>query len=102
MKTALFILLVICSTAAFGQGYLPSSQFQPLSITDHPQHAANHALAAELNLRGDISPYTYARGERPLSDIAMNSTQISLGEIARQLRKEHAMDKKSRVVWENF
>ena len=100
MKAAFLALFLICTTGAFGQGYL-SSEPQIYVPPDHPGHARNHSMATDQNLRGDESPYTYAHGERPLSDVAQTSTQIPLGDIARQLKKEHASEKKARIVWEN-
>lgn len=46
MKTTLFILCLICATAAFGQtaSVLPNNS-QPIQIYGNPQHASQHELA---------------------------------------------------------
>jgi hypothetical protein len=44
--------------------------------------------------------YTSAQGERPASDFPQ-AEGVSLGAFAREVRKQHAQLKKSRVVWVN-
>ncbi len=70
-------------------------------MTEHPEHAGNHTLAQEQNLRGDESPYTYAQGELPLSDFARASAAVPLGDVARRYREERASAKRAQTVWEN-
>jgi hypothetical protein len=43
---------------------------------------------------------TFAQGERRASDFPQ-AAQISLGDAARLLRKDHERVKKARIVWEN-
>jgi hypothetical protein len=44
--------------------------------------------------------YISAQGERPASDFPQ-AEGVSLGAFAREVRKQHAQLKKSRVVWVN-
>jgi hypothetical protein len=102
MKTILFAILLAGAAAAMGQNApVLCNQPQMLVMTDHPEHARNHILAKEQNLRGDESPYTYAQGELPLSDFARASAAVPLGDVARSYREEHASAKKAPTVWEN-
>ncbi|MGH9530562.1 MAG: hypothetical protein ACRD2S_11670 [Terriglobales bacterium] len=102
MKTILFAILIGFATAAMGQaaGVL-SNQPQMLVVPDHPGHAQHTPLAQEQNLWGSESPYTYAKGELPLSEFARASTAVPLGDVARDYRKEHASAKKATIVWAN-
>jgi len=45
--------------------------------------------------------YTSAKGERPLWEVAPEWHAIPLGDIARELKQEHATAKKAEIVWEN-
>lgn len=102
MKNTLFAILLICATGAAAQNIgVLSNEPQPLVISDHPRHASVHRMAQEQNVFGEESPYTYAQGERPLSDFARASASVPLGDIARTYRKEHASVKKARIVWDN-
>jgi len=48
------------------------------------------------------SSYYHEKGERPLWDVPQAPrVEISLGEVARRLRKEQASAKKSTTVWVN-
>ena len=101
MKTALLVLCLLFTTAAFGQYYGTSisSEPQPYRANGHPQHAAVHALAAEEYVLAGTS-YSSAQGEKPTWELPQAPAQ-SLGETARILRKEHARLKKARFVYEN-
>ena len=102
MKTALLVLCLFLTTAAFGQsyGYSISSEPQPYRAPSHPQHATVHALAEEQPVLGGTA-YTSAQGEKPTWELPQPPVQ-SLGEIARILRQEHAKVKKARCVFENY
>lgn len=104
MKTALFVLCLLCTTAALGQSAASystlNSEPQMVEFFSHPQHAARQPMAQEQNLQGSPG-YFYARGERPLWEVAEESPAMALGDIARILRKEHAAAKKADVVWQN-
>ena len=101
MKTTFFLLCVLATTAAFGQatGAL-SSQPVILQLPDHPEHASQHEMAQEQSLLAGSS-YTYAKGERPLSDFGGTpAPTVPLGDIARALRKEHIGAKRAQFVLE--
>jgi len=101
MKTILLVLGLLLTTAAFGQyngGYISAEPhfFEPPS---HPAHASYTAIAQETSILANTG-YPSAQGDRPPSDFPQ-PPQKSLGEIARELKKQHAEVKKARVVWEN-
>ena len=103
MKTTIFAVCFLCflcaTTAAFGQNTV-NSEIQPLRMADHPQHAAQHEMAAEANLFG-ASPYSYAKGEVPLAELASPIYHTPLGDIAREYKKEHANQPKASKTMEN-
>ena len=97
MKKTLLAFCLLCASAAFAQ-----NQYNPISITNqvstpqfytHPEHATERAIFAS-------SSTVSAQGERPMSDFPQ-AEPVSLGAAARELRKQHAQVKKSRVVWIN-
>lgn len=102
MKTTIFAVCFLCllgvTTAAFGQSVL-NSQAQPLQMTGHPEHASEHALGNETSLFGS-SPYSYAKGEVPLWELASPIYHTPLGDVAREVRKEHATLPKATRVFE--
>lgn len=105
MKTALVILCLLCSTALFAQtgfgGSVLTNEPQVFSMPSHPQHASQQPLLAEQTLLPS-SAFTSAKGERPLWEFAPATTEaVSLGEIARMLRKERGAVKKAEKVWTN-
>jgi len=101
MKTIIGILLFLCATAAFSQNApVLSYDAQPLRVTDHPEHAAQHALAQETSLLGGSS-YSYAKGEVPLAEFASPIYETPLGDLARAVRKKHANVPKAAKVTEN-
>ena len=100
-KILLMISCLLLTSAAFGQ-YGASrldSQPQIYHAPDHPLHAAYSALAQEHGLVGGGS-INFAQGERPVSDFPQAAV-LPLGDAARELKKQHALLKKSRFVWEN-
>ncbi len=103
MKTILFVLCLALTTAAVAQNNLGGNslngQVQSYSFSSHPQHAAYAAMSQEQNILASTS-YSSAQGERPASDFPQPES-VSLGAAARELRKQHASVKKSRVVWIN-
>ena len=100
MKTTLCFLFLFLSVAAFGQYANIPSQGYVYNPPDHPQHASYSPIASEQTVLGG-SGYTMGQGDRPASDFPQKP-QPSLGDIARQLRKQHQEQaKKSRVVWTN-
>src|ERR1700722_9387024 len=84
MKTTIFALFFLCATAAtFGQtASVQSNNPQPISMPDdRPQRAAQHEMGVESNLLG-ASAYSYARGERPMSEFVTLKRETPLGDIA--------------------
>lgn len=47
------------------------------------------------------SDYAWEKGEKPLWEFGPISQPAPLGDIARTLRKEHALVKKADILWEN-
>jgi hypothetical protein len=105
MKTALLVLCLLGTTAAFGQQPAGMVSRQPHSHQppSHPAHAAANALAAEHYILGGTK-YLSLQGDRWTWDLPQAPTQSptqSLGETARILREGHAKLTKARVVFEN-
>jgi hypothetical protein len=104
MKATLFVLCLLCTTAALGQsavgGATLNSQPQVFQVPSHPAHASPQPMGREQNLLGH-SGFNYAQGERPLWEVAPKSYAMPLGDAARILRKGHATAKKADIVWEN-
>jgi hypothetical protein len=103
MKITLFVLLILCTAAAFGQtAPVMQSQPQMMVIPDHTAHADRHDLATEHPLVGGSSDtYTYAQGERPLWEFGpMLPPPMPLGDVARAFRKEKLAAKKAEIVFE--
>ena len=99
MKITLLLCCLLLSASAFGQyGYI-SSQTNAYQPPDHPAHASYAPTATEFTVIGGAG-YTMAQGERPLSDFPQK-TQMSLGDAARELKKQHEQVKKARFVWTN-
>ena len=103
MKKILFVLCLLSATAAFSQ-----SQYNPYSLYNqvvtpqfqsHEAHASYASMAAEQNVLGSTG-YASAQGDRPASDFPQ-AEAVSLGAVAREIRKQRAQVKKSRVVWIN-
>jgi hypothetical protein len=101
MKTLFVVLSLLFATAALGQtATVLSNYVQPVEIVDHPAHASQHDLAKPQDLL-EHSDYTYAQGERPLSDFPEHPSEPApLGDIARALRSEHLTARKAEFVFE--
>ena len=103
MKRALFVLCLLSTTAAFGQYYAGgasiSSEPRIYEFSGHPAQASYAPMLQERSVLA-TSSYSTAQGERPASDFPQPEA-VSLGAAARELRKQHAQVKKSRVVWVN-
>lgn len=98
---SLVAAVVFCSAGAFGQSIGGGGgAAQMLVMTGNPQQATQAPMAPEQNLL-ERSASTSARGERPLWELMPEPHVISLGDLARELRKEHANDKKAAIVWTN-
>ncbi|HVM93858.1 MAG TPA: hypothetical protein VMT67_13640 [Terriglobales bacterium] len=104
MKKTLFVLSIfVLTTAAFAQyggvaGYI-SSEPQVFHAPEHTQHAGFAPLRSETSIYPGTS-YTSAQGDRPPSDFPQ-AASASLGDIARELKKQHEQVKKSTTVWIN-
>jgi hypothetical protein len=102
MKTTIIVLCLLCATAALAQNApVLSNQPQMVVMTDHPQHASEHAMATESSLFSTNSPYSFAKGEVPLAELGSLEYQIPLGDVARAYRKEHVAVPKAGKVSEN-
>ncbi|MGB8012654.1 MAG: hypothetical protein WCF68_13645 [Terriglobales bacterium] len=102
MKKIVFVLCLLSATGAFAQiiaGNTLNNQPQSYSFQSHPGHASYAPMSQETSILAATS-YTSGQGERRASDFP-HPEDVSLGVIARELRKEHAQLKKSRVVWIN-
>lgn len=105
MKIAVVILCFLSTTMAFGQAAAlglsaASAEAQPVQFFSHPAHATHKPMAREETLL-QPSAYLSAHGERPLWEVANLPDEVPLGDIARALREEHEVLKKSEVVWVN-
>ena len=97
MKTLLLGFCILGGTAAFGQGAgAISNESVPIRMNSHQKRATQMALDSGKSLLISSSPVS-ARGERPLWELMPPSEEVSLGQLARWLRKQHADDKKSKV-----
>jgi len=102
-KTLLVLSVFVLTTAAFAQygggvGYT-SSEPQVFHAPEHPQHAAFATMRSETSIYPGTS-YVSAQGDRPASDFPQ-AASASLGDIARELKKQHEQVKKSAIVWIN-
>ena len=101
MKTTIVALCFLCATAVLGQSApVLSNVPSMLQMQDHPQHAAEHAMAPESSLLSSNSSYTYAQGEVPLAELGSPMYQTPLGDIARANKKEHTTAAKAIKVLE--
>ncbi len=97
MRTTLFVFCLFCATGVWGQSAVGSSS---LSYEPRAQHASQQAMAQGHNLL-ESSGFNYARGEKPLWEVAPQTTPTPLGDTARALRKEHAAAQQATKVWTN-
>jgi hypothetical protein len=104
MKTLFVISFLLATTAAFGQSAAGvttlDNEAHPLMVQMHPQTASAQPLGVSRNLLG-TSGYSSARGERPLWEVVSEKTEVPLGDIARNLRKERYAAKKATWIREN-
>lgn len=103
MKTTLFVLCLLLTTAAFGQSYYGggvSSQPFVYEAPSHPAHASYAPLATGSSVVSG-SGYSMGQGDRPAWDFPQQA-QVSLGDTARELKKQHdLLAKKAKVVYTN-
>lgn len=105
MKTCalLFVVMIGGAVAASAQSIGTSastSQPQMLILSDNPQHASQVGMAPEHDLLEHGGSYS-AHGERPLWEVMPAPVVTPLGDIARELRKEHESTKKAVLIWVN-
>jgi hypothetical protein len=103
MKTMLVVGCVLCAATAVGQTGVGTLSNQPfvLQMSEHPQHAEAHAMAAEQSIMsGGANSYTVMQGERPLWEFGPVSVEPSLGDVARAYRKEKLTVKKAEIIFE--
>jgi hypothetical protein len=102
MKTLLCAVFLLCTSAAFAQtvsGAI-SSQVTVFQMPSHPEHATYAPLGREQNL-SEHCAYIYAKGERPLWEVAPVKEEVPLGDIARALKEDHQKAPKAEFVKEN-
>ena len=99
MKKILFVLYLLSTTAALAQFATINPQPQVYQFPSHEEHASYTAISQGQSISGP-SNFAVAQGERPVSDFPQVAA-VPLGTAVRELRKEHAEVKKTRVVWIN-
>lgn len=97
------VILFLCSMShAQSVGGIGSSIQAPYTNTvqmqDHPAHADQGSLRTEVSLLGS-NGVTTAHGERPLTDFPSDRIEVSLGDVARAYRQEHAKAEKASRIW---
>jgi hypothetical protein len=99
MKTMIVLLLVISATGAFAQSYGTVLNGDPVifRIPGHPEHASMQEMAAPHYIVHATNG-TVGFGVQPLWEFPVVSESVSLGEAARELRKQHATAKKAEKV----
>jgi len=100
MKNILLMLCLLSTATAFAQiGASRNNQVNEYQFSNRSEHATYSSMAQEQSVLPSSS-YFSAQGDRRPSDFAQPE-EISLGAIARELRKQHDSVKKSRVVYVN-
>jgi len=104
MKTTLFVLCLFCAAGAFAQGGIQgsvlSNEVSIFHMPSHVERASRQSVTQGQSLL-EASGSSYARGEKPLWEVAPQTTVVPLGDTARALRKQHAEAKKATIVWNN-
>lgn len=104
MKTLLLAFVcVAASVGAAAQSYgggAMNAQPQMLVMPDYTQHASQTPLATSQDLL-EHSGSSSAHGEVPLWEAMEPAPVTPLGDLARELRKEHAVARKAVKVWTN-
>ena len=104
MKTILILSCVLWAATAVGQSVgaaALSAQPYVLQMADHPQHAEAHGMAMERSIMsGGPNTYTVMQGERPLWEFGPVAEEPSLGDVAREYRKQKLTAKKAEIVFE--
>jgi hypothetical protein len=104
MKTLVVAFCFLATSAALAQvgagGSVLSSEPSFVEFNSHPARA-NQMGMAEQQIVLERSNSMIAQGERPLWELAPKVTVVPLGDIARAVRKERLVAKKSTTIWEN-
>lgn len=102
MKITFFVLILLCTAAAFGQTGAGVLSSQPVVMwpSSHPQHAEVHGMATESPIVGG-GAITTAHGEVPLWEFGSPYPEPTpLGDVARAYRKEKLSARKAEKVFE--
>jgi len=104
MKTVLLVMCFLCAPLALGQSTAGTGALSAEPVVtqfySHDKHATQTPMASQQSLL-PYSEYAFGRGQRPLWEVMPEPRTVSLGELARELRKQHALAKKSEIVWVN-
>jgi hypothetical protein len=100
---AVLVVLFLFVTGLLSHAQAVGTSVQPVmgpsySVPDHPSHANYADLRPEVSLIGGNS-YTYAQGERPMSDFPSDKRETPLGDVARQYREDHKNADKATIHW---
>ena len=103
MKTTLMLALgLLWASSAFAQSMGNANVTSTIQFSDHPQHAVPLAVEFSQNPVQSFGSIYIAHGEMPLAEVPLPVVHVvPLGDLARAQKKEHASDRKARVVWEN-
>ncbi|HET7205844.1 MAG TPA: hypothetical protein VFI95_04610 [Terriglobales bacterium] len=98
MKVMFTLAVLLFATAAFTQtAPVLYGDAHPVQVPSHPEHASVHDLAAPAYILGGAG-VEFARGVRPLWEVAGERDAMPLGDVARMLRKEREAKKKAEKV----
>jgi hypothetical protein len=99
MKMMLALAVLLFATAAFTQtAPVLYGDAHPVALPSHPEHASVHAMATPTYILGG-GGVEFARGVRPLWQVAGERDEMPLGDVARLLRKEREQKKKAEKVF---
>jgi hypothetical protein len=108
MKSFSILILamcIFCAVGAFGQvnATAMSAPVEGFQMADHSEVAARQPLGREMDLL-EGSQTTFSQGEIPLweaMEMMPPRPVTPLGDLARAIRKEHALAPKAVIVWNN-
>lgn len=104
MKKNRWLCFLLFASLTWGQSPGPSvvnGQPQPLRLPSNTQHASAAPMGTQQSLLGS-SAYSFAKGERPLREVAPPSPPtVPLGDTARAVRQQHELAKKAIFIREN-
>lgn len=104
MKTLVVVFCFFATSAALAQvgagGSVLSNEPAIVEFTSHSAHANQMGMATPENVM-ETSNQIVGEGVRPLWEFAPKVNTVALGDIARELKRDHLVARKSAVVWEN-